>query len=226
MDDDFENTCENYKSKESKMTKITVNNSQAKKEEMDIMTEIERLKLKLEMDFKKYSNTTTNRKNKESKTTYDTQDLFKNIYNDNCVNTSPVIIHKGINEIDKQYHNTNINLNEENNNKSFNNFNTISDVPEAPETTKTQEIVIVKKDNKNNTAIAHFSEDNSNSAYDTQDDLTKLDKKLFENQLTIDERLSHEIREIRKNACKEVAEMCLENTSKETQKDFFDCFHP
>ena len=49
----------------------------------------------------------------------------------------------------------------------------------------------------------------------------------MEKDLSIDQRLTHENREIRKNACKEITEMCQnEFDSEEDKKEFFEAFSP
>ena len=60
-----------------------------------------------------------------------------------------------------------------------------------------------------------------------KEETNKIKLKELENTLQLDERLTHKNREIRKNAIKELCEMCTNfNNDEENRQQAFECFSP
>lgn len=123
------------------------------------------------------------------------------------------------------------------NNQFIGTFNPLQQRPDPPQ--KGEEQPLQTQSNQNN--ISQLSVSSMHQKFQSQ--LKKIEEtsetnrieqeqsmislREIENKLRIDQRLTHENREIRKNACKEITEMCQnEFDSEEDKKEFFEVFSP
>ena len=154
---------------------------------------------------------------------------------------------------DNKIGNNNININIPNNNINKNDvsdFSNISNINNKEE--NSQIIKEKKKDNNNDKSPSPIKtgNNNNNSILDTsmlnsklvqqiklidetsennrkKEEKNQIKLKEIENSLQLDERLTHKNREIRKNAIKELCEMCTNfNSDEENRQKAFECFSP
>ena len=123
------------------------------------------------------------------------------------------------------------------NNQFIGTFNPLQQRPEPPK--KGEDQPLQTQSNQNN--ISQLSVSSMHQKFQTQlkkieetsetnrieQEQSMLSLREIENKLRIDQRLTHENREIRKNACKEITEMCQNDfDSEEDKKEFFEVFSP
>ena len=123
------------------------------------------------------------------------------------------------------------------NNQFIGTFNPLQQRAEPPK--KGEDQPLQTQSNQNN--ISQLSVSSMHQKFQTQlkkieetsetnrieQEQSMLSLREIENKLRIDQRLTHENREIRKNACKEITEMCQNDfDSEEDKKEFFEVFSP